>query len=276
MLRSAEDESFLVNIEEGLLRLTFNRPDAGNALPPSSIPLLTNVFEAAREDRAVGCLLIEGRGANFSAGGDVKGFSNSTRQPRAERQADFDARLGRLASLVQAVVEFDKPVVVAMRGAAAGAGLLYPLAADVVLGDPTAQFLFAHRRIGLSPDAGVSYLLPRIVGDRRARTLLLTAARVKAEEALGLGLLSRIVDADDLDAAATILAKELAQGPMLAMRNTKRLARAAPDAVLQDHLQAERAALVACVGDDDFVEGVGALVDRRAPRFGGAASPSGS
>jgi 2-(1,2-epoxy-1,2-dihydrophenyl)acetyl-CoA isomerase len=267
MFKAPEDNSFLVELDAGVLQLTFNRPEAGNAIPHSSVPPLVELFQTAQATPAVRCILISGKGKMFSAGGDVAGFSRSLVQDVATRQADFAERLPRLAKLVQAVVAFDRPIVAAVRGAAAGAGLMYPLVADVAIGDDSATFVFAHQRVGLSPDGGVTALLPAVVGARMARMLLVTAAKVDAPEALRLGILHRIVPAEALDAEALKTAQRLARAPQLAVSLAKRLLRAAADTPLADQVAAETAGIVACVGDQDFNEGVRAFMEKRSANF---------
>ena len=203
----------------------------------------------------------------FSAGGDLVGFAHSIEQEPEARQADFARRLAVVGELVQAVVAFDRPDVAAIRGAAAGLGLLYPVAADVAIGDESAAFVFAHQRVGLSPDGGVTALLPQVVGERMARTLLLTAARLDAAEAHRLGILSRIVPADGLAHESEQLARHLAQAPQRAIVAAKRLVNASSSNALAAQLAAETAAMVGCVGDPDFVEGVRAFLEKRRPAF---------
>lgn len=267
MIETPDDRCFLVALAGGVLRLTFNRPEFGNALPSAGIPMLARLFRAAQSDPAIRCILVEGAGKVFCAGGDLVGFAHSIEQEPEARQADFAQRLAVLGGLVQAVLAFDRPVVAAIRGAAAGLGLLYPLAADVVIGDESAAFVFAHQRVGLSPDGGVTRLLPQVVGERMARTLLLTAARLDAAEAHRLGILSRIVPADDLAHESAQVARRLAEAPQRAIVATKQLLNASPSNALAGQLAAEAAALVGCVGDPDFVEGVRAFLEKRRPGF---------
>jgi 2-(1,2-epoxy-1,2-dihydrophenyl)acetyl-CoA isomerase len=169
--------------------------------------------------------------------------------------------------LVQAVVAFDRPVVAAIRGATAGVGLLFPLAADVAIGDDSAAFVFAHQRVGLSPDGGVTSLLPQVVGERTARTLLLSAAKIDAVEAHRLGILSRVVAAEVLAQESDRLTQRLAQAPRGAIVAAKRLVRASKTTPLGEQLAAETAAMVDCVGNADFIEGVRAFIEKRPARF---------
>lgn len=268
MLRSADDESYLVELSDGVLRLSFNRPQVGNATPQQAVPQLIALFHTAREDPAVRAILVRGEGRMFSAGGDVAGFSRSLEMEKAARQADFAERLPRLRKLVEAVIAFDKPMISAIRGAVAGAGLLYPLASDVVIGEPDATFVFAHQRIGLSPDGGVTALLPDAVGVRTARRLLLTAAKVDAPEALRLGLLDEIVNEGTLEESTAKLARRLARAPQFAVRAAKRLVtQYAAGTSIGEQLDAETAGIVEAVGDPDFDEGVRAFIEKRAPVF---------
>lgn len=266
-LETPNDRAYLVEIENGRLRLSFNRPEQGNAMSPDVTPRLTEVFKEAQRSPEVRSILVRGEGKVFSAGGDVTYFAQTLTQSVAERQESFRHRLPNVRNLVEAVIAFEGPIVVAMRGAAAGVSLVFPLAADVVIGDPTALFFFAHQSIGLSPDGGTTVLLPHVVGHRSARNLLMTGARVKAEEALRLGLLTRLVSAEDLEAVSDDLAKRLALAPQRAIKLAKKLVNEACDRSLRDQLEAEIDGVVECVGDEDFGEGVRAFLDKRKPKF---------
>ena len=116
MLQSAPDESYLVELSDGVLRLSFNRPQYGNAIPKTTVPQLTGLFQAAQADPAVRCILVRGEGKVFSAGGDVASFADSIKQDVATRQADFAHRLPLARELVEAIVAFDRPIVASVRG----------------------------------------------------------------------------------------------------------------------------------------------------------------
>ncbi|HUD94480.1 enoyl-CoA hydratase/isomerase family protein [Sphingobium sp.] len=263
MIASAEDESYLVERTKGVLRLSFNRPQFGNAIPKTAVPGLTQLFHAAQQDSSVRCILVRGEGKIFSAGGDVAGFAQSIEQDVTERQADFARRLPLARGLVEAIAGFDRPIVAAVRGAAAGAGLFYPLVADYAIGDESATFVFAHQKVGLSPDGGVTAVLPQVVGVRMARTLLLTAAKVDAQEAFRLGILHRIVAPDALEEEAMKIALRLACAPQHAITRAKKLVNDASGQSLAEILDAETDGIVACVGDPDFEEGVRAFLEKR-------------
>jgi len=267
IFQTPDDESYLVEFSGGVLRLTFNRPEFGNSVPAQAVPSLIALFQTAQTEPLVRCILISAQGKVFSAGGDIVGFAKTLKQDVAARQADFSRRLGLVSTLVEAVCAFNRPIVVAMQGAAAGAGLLYPLAADVVVGDSNATFVFAHQRIGLNPDGGITALLPLSVGVRMARMLLITAAKVDSAEALRLGMLHRIVSTESLEAESLKLAQGLAAAPQRAISAAKQLINTGWQNILATQLEAEAEGIVACVGDPDFAEGVSAFLEKRKPRF---------
>ncbi len=264
---NATEHAFRTERQDGILTLSFDRPDHGNAIPSWAVPQLTELFQSVAGDPAIRALVIRGEGKHFSAGGDVQSFAQSLEQPVEERRADFTARLDRVRALVEAVAALDLPVVAACKGGVAGGGLLYVLAADYVLADETAGFVFAHQRVGLVPDCGVSYLLPRVVGERIATQLVFNAGRIDAEEAQRIGIVSRIVPAADLDTEAQKLAARLARGPATVMKAAKRLIRAAASTPLAEHMVNERDAIVRCVGEPAFEEGVRAFIEKRSPDF---------
>lgn len=266
-LETPESRDYIVDVADGLLRLTLNRPEQGNAMISVMTPMLIELFETARKSPDIRAIHIRGEGGNFSAGGDVAGFAPTLKMSVADRQDEFRKRIGRLGRLVQGVTGFEGPVLVEMRGGAAGAGLLFTLAADYVIGDETSLFVFAHQSLGLCPDGGVSTLLPQVVGLRAARSLVLTGARVKAGEALRLGLLNRLVKGEALEAEAEKLAARLACAPQVAVRHAKALVNSSPSRSLSEQIDAETAAVAECVADDDFAEGVQAFMEKRKPTF---------
>lgn len=267
MFRSPTDQAYLVELNEGVLRLSFNRPEFGNVIASTSVPGLTQLFLDAGACADVRCILIRGEGRMFSAGGDVAGFHRSLEQDIATRREDFGRRLPKVRKLVEAIAAFDRPIVAAVQGAVAGAGLFYPLIADVAIGEPGTFFVFAHQRIALVPDTGLSAVLPKAVGERMARTLMLTGATVKADEALRLGILTRIVAPESLEEEAAEQARRFARAPQRAIRLTKRMIAAGAHRTLAEKLDAETAGIIECVGDPDFDEGIRAFIEKRVARF---------
>jgi 2-(1,2-epoxy-1,2-dihydrophenyl)acetyl-CoA isomerase len=262
-----EEKGYLVDLSDGVLTLSFNRPEAGNALPPQAVPHLLALLEGLPTNPEVRVLVVRGEGANFSVGGDIRGFARQLQQPTEQLQADFAQRLVLVARLAQAVAAQDIPIIAACRGATAGAGLMWVLGADVVVADESACFSFAHQRVGLTPDGAVSYLLPRVVGLRRATELIISAARVDAQEAWRIGIVSRIVPALRLDDEAREQARRFARAPRGVLRRAKRLLAESPNRSLAEQLAAEREAIITSVADPDFAEGVNAFLEGRAPSF---------
>jgi 2-(1,2-epoxy-1,2-dihydrophenyl)acetyl-CoA isomerase len=169
--------------------------------------------------------------------------------------------------LVKAYRAIEIPIVVAAQGGVAGAGLMYPLGADFVIGDDTTFLVFAHQRVGLTPDGGTSYLLPRVVGERMARELVLGASRVDASHALALGILSSVVPAEKLQEQARARAGQCARAPSEVTSAAKRLINCSLENDLDSQLQAERDGIVASVGRPAFHEGVMAFVEKRPAVF---------
>ncbi len=262
-----EEQPFLTDLNDGVLTLSFNRPHQGNSVPPESVPEMIGIFERAQNNPKVRCLVIRGEGKHFALGADINRFALGVAEGVDALQADFRTRMANAERLVRALAMFDRPIIAEVRGGVAGAGLLYPLVADFVIADTSCFFLFAHQRMALSPDGGVSWLLPRAVGVVRAKELLLSAARVEAEEALKLGLVSRLFEVEALSEEVGKLAGRMASAPQFAVRTAKRLVDAASSASLEDHLRAEGEGIVTAVGDPDFAEAVTSFVEKRKPDF---------
>lgn len=263
----SEDAPYLVDRADGVLKLSFNRPALGNAIAQEMVPPLTELFSSISGDPSIRVLLVRGEGSHFSAGGDVRSFARALEQSVEARRADFTSRLNAVRAMVEAYLSIDVPVIAACQGAVAGAGLMFALGADYVIADETVNFLFSHQKVGLPPDGGVSLLLPQVVGRRRAAELILTAARVGADEAFRLGLATRIVAADALAGEAEAQAKRFARAPAGAVRQAKKLIASSGGQPASDQLKAERDAIVEAVGTADFEEGVRAFVEKRQANF---------
>lgn len=258
---------FAVDIADGVMTVSFNRPEVGNALPSAAIPQLGALFRGLEANDAVRVLLIRGEGASFCAGGDVKGFAATIAQSPDERRAGYFARMDRAREQIEAFVALTCPIVVACQGAVAGAAVTYPLGADIALAEPGTRFVFPHQRLGLPPDGGLTILLPRVVGVRKASELALTAATIDAGEALRLNIVSRIVEADALQDEARKVAQRVADAPRGAVRRARALIHASPGRSIRGQLEAERDAIADSVAEDDFEEGVRAFLEKRRPDF---------
>lgn len=261
------DEPTLILQREGALaRLVLNRPGQGNAIDAALARALREAAAACDDDGTIRCVLIEARGRLFCAGGDVRAFDAAGPALPALVGAitdDLNAALARLARM-------DKPLVAALQGPAAGAGLGLALCADVVLAARGVHLSAGYTALGLSPDAGVSWWLPRLAGMRRAQELLLTQRRVPADEALLLGLVTQVVDDAALAEEALGVARRLAAGPTQAYGRTRALLRSSLETTLETQLAAEARSIATLAQGADARDGVAAFAQRRAPRFGQA------
>lgn len=262
-----EYTGFKVELDSGLLLLTLNRPDMGNALASAAIPELGAVFTKAAGCEQVRALLIRAEGPAFCVGGDVRGFAGTIDQSPEERHADYHARMDRARIQMEAFIALPIPIVVACQGAVAGAAVAYPCGADIVLAEPHTRFVFPHQRLGLPPDGGLTYLLPRVVGIRKATELALTAATIDAQEALRIGIVSRIVPQLALQEEALMQARRIAAAPRGAVRRARALIRASLGSTATAQLSAERDAVADAVAEPDFEEGVRAFIEKRRPDF---------
>ncbi|MEN2981815.1 MAG: enoyl-CoA hydratase [Thermus sp.] len=245
----------------GVLLLTLNRPERLNALTGEVLEELWAALQEANQDQEVRAVLLTGAGRAFSAGQDLTEFG--------EEKPDYEAHLRRYNRVVEALSRLEKPLVVAVNGPAAGAGMSLALWGDYRMAAASASFSTAFVRIGLVPDSGMSFLLPRLVGLAKAQELLLLSPRLSAEEALALGLVHRVVPAERLLEEALAVAQELAQGPTRAYVLTRRL-------LLESHRLSlpEALALEAVLQGEagrtlDHEEGVRAFREKRPPRFQG-------
>jgi 2-(1,2-epoxy-1,2-dihydrophenyl)acetyl-CoA isomerase len=241
--------------------VTLDRPDALNAQTRASRRALARDLRALSADPAVRCVVLTGAGRAFCAGQDL-------REEDALANVDETVR-ETYVPIIEALVGMPKPVIAAINGAAAGAGLSIALACDVRYLAEDAVLMMAFSNIGLVPDSGGSWFLPRIVGYARAFELAATGRRVLSDEALALGLVQRVLAHDDLLPAAHELAAALAARPTLALGWTKRLLRAAEESPLGEVMELEAQLQVAAVATHDHAEGVAAFSAKREARFEG-------
>jgi len=253
--------------EDGVARLTLNRPASGNAL---NLELATALMQAAidcDEDPKVRAILITGAGRLFCAGGDVASFAEAgDTLPVLLKQITTHAH-----AAITRLARTEKPVITALNGPIAGGGVGLALVGDIVLMAPEAHFTLAYTALGLSPDCGASWLLPRLIGHRRAQEACLTNRRIGAEEAERIGLVTRAVAAGALAAEAESLAQQLASGATRSLGATKRLLLDSANTSLEAQLDAESRSISALSRTPDGREGIAAFSQRRAPQFTGEA-----
>ena len=260
------DAPVLLDVEDGVATVTLNRPDRRNALSAE----LADALAAALDEAGAGdarCLVLTGAGGAFSAGGDVARMRRRLEEdwPVDEAVRDIERRT---ADLVGRVYRFPLPTVAAVDGPAVGAGAGLALACDLQVASERATLGFVFRGVGLTCDAGTSYLLPRYVGPNVAKELVLTGDLVDAERALDLGLVNRVVPTDGFDDRVAELAGDIADGPTVALRHAVRLLDADASS-LEAAMREEAAAQGVALGTDDHAEGVAAFVEGRDPAFEG-------
>lgn len=253
-----------LDITQGLATVTLARPEAGNAMNWDLIADLGTATGALASDGSVRAVLIRAEGNNFCVGGDLKAIAAQA------DPATFTERLARaLHESVRRLAELPAPVVVAVQGAAAGAGLSLAASGDVVLADPAASFSMAYTAIGLTGDGGATWYLPRVIGLRRTQELAYTNRRLSAEEAERYGLVTRVVTGAPLEEEARATAEAIARGPTAAYGAVKRLLAAGDLASLADHLDAEATAIGKAMRSADAQGAVRAFLAREKPVFAG-------
>jgi 2-(1,2-epoxy-1,2-dihydrophenyl)acetyl-CoA isomerase len=261
-------QPLLVERDGPIATLTLNRPEALNALGPPMMDALVRETAALAADASVRCVVVRGAGRHFMAGGDIRHFASQLDLEPDRRRRDFARLIARLHAAIEQIQRMPQPVVASVRGAAAGFGLSLLCACDLAIAAHDAYFTAAYRHLGLTPDGGLSFALPRVVGSKKAMELLLLGERFGAEEALRLGIVNRVVPEAELEGATAALARALATGPRLATRNGKRLIRQSLSHSLSAQLDAEATSFGECAASPDFAEGVRAFLDKRPPRFG--------
>jgi enoyl-CoA hydratase/carnithine racemase len=260
-------ESLIYERRGAVVLLTLNRPQRMNAMGGSMKSDLVDAFRHANADDAVRVIVMTGAGAAFCAGGDVKEMSES-RGSGARRSIQEKTHPARDGALL-AIHESGKPVIAAVNGAAAGAGMNLALAADIRLASTLARFSQAFVKRGLPPDTGATYLLPRIVGLSKACELAWIGDTLDAQEALRLGIVSRVVEPEVLQAESLCLAERIAAGPPVAIRLAKESMYRGLQGSLRDALAREAAALNVCMETEDAQEGIQAFFEKRVPVFKG-------
>src|SRR5919107_1021376 len=259
-------DSLLVDRAGAVVTLTLNRPDAMNALDVKLKEALRDTLASLETDRSCRAIVLAGAGRAFCVGQDLREHAATL----ASGRTDLDTVRVHYNPIAQRLASMPKPVVAAVRGAAAGAGASLTLLADFRIGGPGTTFLMAFANVGLAGDTGVSWSLPRIVGHARALELLLLAEPVKATTAYEMGLLSRLLDDDEqVLPAAQELATRLAAGPTVAYGAIKRELSIGDAGTLSDALAAEAQAQAICGRTADHRNAVTAFVAKQKPEFQG-------
>ena len=249
--------------QNGIATLTLNRADAANALNVELARELMQAAIAVSESNTIRALILTGNGKLFCAGGDIQAFAEAGDQVGSvikEITAYLHAAISRLTRM-------NAPVIVAVNGAAAGAGFSLALIGDIVLAAQSAKFTMAYTGIGASPDGSSSYFLPRLIGLRRTQELMLTNRRLTAAEAEDWGMVTRAVADDELMSEANNLAAQLAAGPRLSHGVVKKLLASTFNESLETQMELESQGIAAVMNTDDGREGIEAFKAKRKPEF---------
>lgn len=256
-------DPILVGRDGAVATLTLNRPDRANTIDAELAQMLGERAHDLENDEGVRCVVIAGAGRFFCAGGDVPALCAAG----AELPA-FLAKITRhLHAALLSFARMKKPVVTVVHGPAAGAGVGLACVGDVVLASSDATFNLGYSRIGLSPDGGATWLLPRLIGLRPAQDLCLTNRRVSAQEAEQIGLITRAVAPDVLREEADELARSLADAPVDALGLTKRLLLQSCINDFSAQLEAESKVICAQSASQEALEGIAAFIEKRSPSF---------
>jgi len=255
-------------LDEGVLRLTLDRPDRRNAIDDAMMSALIDAFDQAGRDEAVRVIVLSGNGDHFCGGADI--VARNSASGERPRVGSIQRRVPAMAHrLIPLVLSVQVPVVCAVKGWAAGIGFQLALAADFTVVDRDAKLWEPFTERGFTPDSGATWLLPRLVGPMRARELLLLGRALTGEEAAAWGLVHRAVIGDEVDTEVDALVARLSTGPTVALGLTKWLLHAGADASLDGQLRNEAFALELSSRSEDFREGLAAFKEKRPPEFKG-------
>ncbi|MDB5430607.1 MAG: Enoyl-CoA hydratase/isomerase [Caulobacter sp.] len=259
-----------VAVEDGVAIVTLSDPGTMNAAGLDLAGELAHALKSIAIGKpAARAVILTGEGRGFCSGANLSGGGATTREADVDGKPDAGAALESVYNpLVTVMRDYPLPIVTAVNGAAAGVGCSLALLGDIIVAGESAYFLQAFRRIGLVPDGGSTYLLPRMVGRARAMEMALLGDKISAAKALDWGLINRCVPDAELMATATAIAKELAAGPA-SLGAIRRLIWQSLDAAWIDQLHAERQAQRTAGKSDDFVEGVTAFLQKRPAAFTG-------
>jgi len=263
----ADVSPVLLEVADGVATVTFNRPDAMNSLDVATKEALLAALHEVADDPAVRCVVLTGTGKAFCTGQDLKEHIGLLENGGSDQL--FRTVEEHFNPLVTTLAGMAKPVIAAVNGVAAGAGASLAFACDLRIASEDASFLLAFGRVGLIPDTGTTWFLPRLIGPARAAELAFTTDPLPAAEAERIGLVNRVVPPDRLMAETRSLAERLAQGAPRALAYAKRALNRSLEVSLADALEYE-AALQGLAGrTEDHVEGVRAFIEKRPPRFRG-------
>ena len=255
-------EAIDYTVQDQVATVTLNRPAQRNALDETMKRELTQAVREVQADRNIRALVIAGAGGVFCAGGDIRAMQGAVLDSAGWRE-----RMAQVHEFIGPLIQLDRPVIAAVDGAAYGAGFSLALAADFVLASPQARFCMSFMRVGLVPDCGAFYTLPRVVGAQRAKELMLSAREVGVDEALRLGIVMEVHAADTLLARAQALASSFVQAGPAAVSMVKRAVAASGHIDLNALLEIEANAQAVAFGTPQHRDAVARFLDKQPARF---------
>ncbi|MDD4600140.1 Short-chain-enoyl-CoA hydratase [bioreactor metagenome] len=258
-----EETTVLYEKNDRVAILTLNRPMALNSLNQQMVDELMAALASIKADKGVRVVILTGSGRAFSAGGDLNYLESIAGTPAAH---EFISQVGKLVAII---MDLPQPVVAMVNGAAAGAGFNLALACDLVIASKGAKFAQSFVKVGLVPDCGGMYLLPRLAGLSKAKELMFTADIIGAEEAARLGLVNKVVESDELGRTVAELAEKLTTAAPLAIAHMKRVLNKSDELTLQESLSMEAELQAESLATADYLEGVKAFREKRQPVFQG-------
>lgn len=262
-----EFETVTYHLADSVATITMNRPDTLNALSMQLTEDLHTAFQRVTEDKAR-AVVFTGNGRAFCAGGDLREMQ-AMWEKEGRIEAFLEDPLAALHNVIRVMRETPVPIIAAVNGVCAGAGVNFALASDIVIAAEDATFREAFVRIGLSPDCGGTFFLPRAVGDKVAAEMFMTGDSIDAHRAVQIGMINRVVPAASLLEEATALANRLAAGPTGAIGRIKKMLDASSTNDLKWQLELEQECQIESGKSDDFKEGVAAFFEKRPPNFTG-------
>ena len=257
-------KSIITNINNGVATLTFNRPEVFNSFNREMALLLQKQLDAFGENPEIRAIVITGSGKAFCAGQDLKEVTTPELHPGFKKILEEHYN-----PIIERIRAINKPIIAAVNGVAAGAGANIALACDIVVASEKASFIQAFSKIGLVPDSGGSFYLPRLIGFQRASALMLLGDKVAAQQALELGMVYKVFEPETFQQQALDLALEMAKMPTKALGLTKQLLNASFNNTLDQQLTLESTLKIQAANTNDYKEGVTAFVEKRKPNFKG-------
>lgn len=258
-------ETINIEICDSTAIVTLARPEAMNAFNPKMGSELLQIFTELESNKDVRAILLRGEGNAFCVGGDIRYFSDNLDQ----MPGNIPDTMEVLNTLITTMRGLNKPILASVHGSVAGVGLSFLLACDLAIAAQSTQLTLAYAGIGLTPDGGASYWLPRIVGQRMATQMMLLPELMSAERAQQLTLVNWVVEDNELDKATSKIMRQLANGPTLAYAHSKSLLESSWDNNLEDQLAHEMRAFTECTTSQDFRHGVESFLKKTAPTFEG-------